>query len=118
MVRNKLCRVEEIPQGQSLGIKPSGGGKDDMFLVNYQGQIYAYRNSCPHWPGSTMPVLRNKYLDEGAQHIVCHGHGALFDIRSGLCVKGPCLGQALTSVALEVTKAGDIYLLEDLQSAT
>jgi nitrite reductase/ring-hydroxylating ferredoxin subunit len=58
-----------------------------------------------------MPVRKNQYLDSASKYIVCSGHGALFEIDSGLCVKGPCLGLRLSPVSFEVTETGEIFLL-------
>ena len=111
--RRRLCHLEQLAPGQSLGFRMESVGQDDFFLVNDRGNIFGYKNSCPHWPGSTMPVRRNRYLDSESRHIVCSGHGALFEISSGLCVKGPCLGLRLSSVSLEVTETGEIFFLGD-----
>lgn len=49
-----------------------------------------------------MAWRRDAYLNREATRIVCSGHGAEFDIASGVCMLGPCLGQSLTPVALEI----------------
>lgn len=82
-------------------------------MVNDGGEIFGYKNSCPHWPGSTMPLQKNRYLDDDCRYIVCSGHGALFEIASGLCVKGPCIDQYLFAVKLDITEAGDVFLISD-----
>ncbi|WP_223457565.1 MULTISPECIES: Rieske (2Fe-2S) protein [unclassified Pseudomonas] len=109
--RRRLCHLEQIAPGQSLGFRTESIDHDDIFLVNECGNIFGYKNSCPHWPGSTMPVRKNRYLDSESRHIVCSGHGALFEINSGLCIKGPCLGLRLTPVSLEISEAGEIFFL-------
>ena len=43
---------------------------------------------------------------------MCHGHGALFDIDTGVCTSGPCLGQSLTRVAIERDGEGTLWALE------
>lgn len=55
-----------------------------------------------------MPWRKHGYLDAAAEHIVCHGHGARFTLEDGLCVLGPCQGQALEAVRLRVEE--DRYL--------
>lgn len=49
-----------------------------------------------------MPWRRHAYLDDKAEHIVCHGHGARFALEDGVCVLGACQGQALEAVPLRV----------------
>lgn len=110
-MRLRLCHLEQLAPGQSLGFRIKSKGQDDFFLVNNGGDVVGYENSCPHWPGASMPVFKNHYLDGESRYIVCSGHGALFDIASGLCIRGPCAGQRLVSVSLEVTEAGEIFLI-------
>ncbi|WP_040068518.1 Rieske 2Fe-2S domain-containing protein [Pseudomonas batumici] len=109
--RLRLCHLEQLAPGSALGFRTKSIGHDDLFLVNDGRSIVGYKNSCPHWPGSTMPLLKDRYLDNDSRYIVCSGHGALFEIASGLCIKGPCLGQYLTAVKLEVTEVGEVFLL-------
>lgn len=109
--RLRLCHLEQLAPGQSLGFRIKSKGQDDLFLINNGGDIVGYKNSCPHWPGSTMPVLKNRYLDSESRYIVCGGHGALFEVDSGLCIKGPCIGQRLIPINLEVTEMGDIFFI-------
>jgi len=48
--------------------------------------------------------------------IQCSTHGALFNIESGECLQGPCLGQSLQSIDYEI-KEGNIYINEtDLET--
>lgn len=108
----KLCHLDAVLPGTSLGFSLGRFGNDDFFLVNKSGKIFGYRNSCPHWPGSTMPHKRHQYLDDSASLIVCSGHGARFDIESGICVAGPCIGEYLTAVNINIGADGNIYLLQ------
>ncbi len=41
---------------------------------------------------------------------MCAAHGALFDIATGRCVLGPCLGDALTPVPLTLQANGEIHI--------
>ncbi|MCY1366879.1 Rieske [2Fe-2S] domain protein [compost metagenome] len=106
----RVCHLADLPPGESYGFKFEGYGSDDIFLVNRDGKVYAYKNSCPHWPGSTLPLKKNQYLDEESRHIICRGHGALFDIETGLCFKGACVGKSLTAVPIEITESGYILI--------
>jgi nitrite reductase/ring-hydroxylating ferredoxin subunit len=44
---------------------------------------------------------------------VCYAHGAEFDIATGQCLLGPCLGQSLDPVKLEITERGEIHVNSD-----
>ena len=45
-----------------------------------------------------MAWRRDAYLNAAGDRIVCAAHGALFEIDSGLCVLGPCLGDRLQAL--------------------
>ena len=49
-------------------------------------------------------------LNGAGSHIACHAHGAWFEIDTGACVQGPCLGKRLTRVPLVVDDAGAVRL--------
>ena len=95
-----LCRVEEVPDGASRGFDPWREGRDTVFVVRQGEALFGYRDACPHVDGAPMAWRKDAYLNGDSSHIVCHGHGALFDIATGVCVRGPCLGEALTPVAV------------------
>ncbi|RQR85582.1 (2Fe-2S)-binding protein [Burkholderia sp. Bp9012] len=98
----RLCELSALPTSGARGFDVQGRGVDDLFVVRRDGLIRGYRNSCPHWPGSTLPWRKDAYLDHSMTHIVCHGHGAKFTLDDGLCILGPCLGEKLESVPLRI----------------
>jgi nitrite reductase/ring-hydroxylating ferredoxin subunit len=53
--------------------------------------------------------LPDQFLDIDGGFIQCSVHGALFQIENGFCVRGPCAGQSLQPVALEISD-GQVYL--------
>jgi nitrite reductase/ring-hydroxylating ferredoxin subunit len=104
----RLCHVDELHEGAARGFGPGSAGRDTLFVVKHQGRLHAYLNDCPHWPGSPMAWRQDAYLSRDANRIVCSGHGAEFDIASGLCTLGPCIGQSLAPVDLEIDDQGFI----------
>jgi nitrite reductase/ring-hydroxylating ferredoxin subunit len=109
MTRLRLCHVDELDEGSARGFGLDTPGRDSLFLVKHQGKPHGYLNDCPHWPGSPMAWRRDAYLNSDATRIVCSGHGAEFEIASGRCTLGPCLGQSLTPVKLEVDDQGFLH---------
>ena len=107
----RICHIDDVLPGASVGFRYSPFGNDDIFLVNKSGKIYGYRNSCPHWPGATLPLRKDQYLDGASKYIVCHGHGALFEIDTGVCIHGPCLGSKLTALSVDVDKDGNVFVV-------
>jgi nitrite reductase/ring-hydroxylating ferredoxin subunit len=114
--RLRLCHLDDLPIGDSKGFDPYATGQDSMFIVRQHHALRAYQNNCPHWPGSSMAWRKDAYLSPDRKHILCYGHGAHFDIESGNCESGPCLGQSLKHVDLLIEQDGNVYLLpEDKQ---
>lgn len=111
-----LCRLDEIPDGTGKGFAFGDGDEPLEILVVREGsQVYAYRNVCPH-TGSPLDWQPDDFMNEDGSLIMCHTHGALFEIADGFCVAGPCAGDQLTAVAVEVDAAGNVVLGETLSA--
>jgi len=109
----RLCRADEIDEGQSRGFDPRGVGEDTMFVVRWGGALQAWRNACPHVDGAAMAWRKDAYLNAGGTRIVCHAHGAEFLPDSGTCVQGPCIGKRLTAVPIVIDARGDLLVTEE-----
>ena len=84
-------------------------GRPELFLVASGGVVRGYVNSCPH-TGAPLNWLPGQFLSLDGRHIQCGNHFALFRIDDGRCVHGPCMGQGLTSVEVEV-REGNVWVL-------
>ena len=91
----RLCRLEEIPDGGSRGFDPLREGRDTLMVIRQGTALHAWRDACPHIGGVPMAWRKDAYLNANRDRIVCSAHGALFDIATGLCTLGPCLGESL-----------------------
>lgn len=81
--------------------------------------VFAYLDACPHYSsGTPMAWKKDAYLDGEGGHLACHSHGALFDIETGECVLGPCLGQSLKKVRVHMTSRGTIEIIDGTASET
>lgn len=106
-----LCRAEDIAEGEARGFGPLEGYRRKILVLRRNGTLHAWLDACPHYPGGTpMAWKTDAYLNGEKTHIACHSHGALFDMESGECVLGPCLGQQLTRIALTVSDEGEIFV--------
>lgn len=108
-----LCEAAAVQEGASKAVHGVGlpaAGAAPIFLVRHRGRLLGYLDSCPHIPGSPLAWRQDHYLRADRQRIVCHAHGAQFDIDTGRCVLGPCLGQSLTAVPLRLADNGAVYL--------
>ena len=100
-----LCSLDELPSRGARGFDLYGKGRDSLFVLRHQGALRGYFNLCPH-QGASLPWQKDKYLNANGTRIVCHAHGAQFDIDTGECVLGPALGKRLFPVELTVAKDG------------
>ena len=103
-----LCRLDEIGDPGSKGFAGIDG-RPDFFVVRQGGRVFGYRNSCPHY-GAPLDWKPDAFLSYDRDMILCSMHGALFRIDDGVCLSGPCPGQALESVNIEVFE-GKIFAI-------
>lgn len=96
----KLCQLDELVDGESKGFDPFGKGRDTVLVVRRGKRLYGYRDVCPHYGDTPMAWRKDAYLNADKTRIVCYAHGAQFDIKTGACTLGPCLGQSLQAVTV------------------
>jgi len=99
---NFLCKITELTDPDSRGFSVKIKRKmTDIFIVRKGDQVFGYENVCPH---AQAPLEWNpdQYLDENKEYIVCALHGATFTMDEGACAGGPCNGNGLTPVNLEL----------------
>lgn len=106
----RLCARSDLIDGAARGFDPEGRGSDTVFVVRRGDEVVGYRNACPHVGGAPMAWRKDAYLNADGSRIVCHAHGAQFDIASGLCLLGPCVGQSLQRLAVHVDAQGAVLL--------
>lgn len=102
----KLFHINELEENQSKGFTVKDTA---IFAVKRDGQLYVYKNDCPHL-GINLEFQADTFLDLDQHFIQCANHGALFEVESGECISGPCLGQNLTPYPFEIE---DDYVLVD-----
>ena len=113
----RLCSIHDLPDGGTRGFEPPVSGGHPVFIVRRGALVYAYRDECPH-QGARLAWRRDEYLSYDRSRIVCWAHGAQFQIETGVCLSGPCLGQRLRSVGCRVDEAGGIHLIEQPSQET
>jgi nitrite reductase/ring-hydroxylating ferredoxin subunit len=101
-----LCRLDDLPDGGSRGFDPAGTGQDTVLVVRRGDAVHGWRDACPHHGGTPLAWRKDAYLNAARDRIVCAAHGAQFDIGTGICTLGPCLGQRLQPVELDVRDNG------------
>jgi nitrite reductase/ring-hydroxylating ferredoxin subunit len=93
-----LCHLDDLAEGTSRGFKQ---GNQNVFAIKQGGQVFIYRNACPHL-GIPLEWVENQFLDSSGTMIQCANHGAQFVIQSGQCVAGPCPGRSLQSIPHQI----------------
>ena len=107
-----LCHIDDLPDGGAKGFQVPGI-RHKVILVRKGVSVFAYLDACPHYsPGTPMAWKTNAYLDGEGKHIACHSHGALFDIETGKCLAGPCLGKSLQVFKVQVDRSGNVSASE------
>ena len=101
----RLCSLDEIDEGECKGFAL---GERKLFAIKQQGKLYLYQNRCPHL-GIPLEWVADQFLDSSGSMIQCANHGALFVIKTGKCVTGPCSGRSLVPVTYTLD-AGDVLI--------
>jgi nitrite reductase/ring-hydroxylating ferredoxin subunit len=97
-----VCRLEDIEDPGSKGMTVSIAGQlQDIFIVRRGDSVFGYLNSCPH-TGGPLDWMPDRFLDLDGRYIQCAMHAALFRVENGRCIAGPCNGDRLTPVPVEV----------------
>ncbi|WP_284777893.1 Rieske (2Fe-2S) protein [Agrobacterium sp. lyk4-40-TYG-31] len=108
-----LCHSRDIEEGQAKGFGPFEGGRRKVIVVRRNGMFYGWLDACPHYStGTPMAWRTDAYMNCEKTHLTCHSHGAMFEIETGECVLGPCLGQALTAVEITMNDDGEIFVVK------
>ena len=106
----KICSLDELDDPGSRGFSVDvGDARVDGFLVQRDGECFAYRNQCPH-TGAPLDWVEHQFLDLDGALIQCAVHDARFLIDTGECVFGPCPGESLEALPIRV-EDGAVYLL-------
>ena len=107
-----LCRLDDIPDGAARSFKLTDGRQvRNVFLVRRGDTVLCYRNVCPH-AGTRLDWVPDKLFDPSGEHLWCQPHGALFEVETGFCIEGPCAGDSLTPLAVQIEADGDVRLME------
>jgi nitrite reductase/ring-hydroxylating ferredoxin subunit len=102
MTGEAICALDDLDdpgaRGFTLG---SGKARRNIFLIRKDGAVFAYVNRCPH-ANQRLDARPGRFLTMDETQIICGGHAALFRIEDGFCTSGPCAGEHLEPIAVEV----------------
>lgn len=106
--RKLVGTVGEIAHGESKKFTLRRGRRElEGLLVNFQGNLFAYLNRCPH-TGIALDWVNNQFFSADKRYLMCATHGAVFEPPTGECVWGPCVGLSLQALPIEIEE-GQVY---------
>jgi nitrite reductase/ring-hydroxylating ferredoxin subunit len=106
--RKLVAKSGELSHGESKKfVLRCGGAAIEAMLINYQGNHYAYVNRCRH-VGISLDWVDNQFFTDDRRYLICANHGATYEPKTGICIWGPCAGEYLRAVPLDL-KRGKIY---------
>lgn len=104
-----LLTLERLPDGAFAEVEADlDGDAESLVLYREGGRVRAWLNVCPH-AGRRLDWSPGQFLRSREGLLVCAAHGASFELEGGECVAGPCRGEALRSIAVEV-RDGAVWL--------
>ncbi len=109
MTDQALIAVEKITQGGFAEAEVVIDGDAESLVLYREGDnVRGFLNICPH-AGRRLDWAPGQFLKSREGHLVCAAHGASFALDSGQCVAGPCKGDRLRAVAVQV-RDGHVFL--------
>ena len=84
------------------------GDAESLVLYRQNDDVRAWINVCPH-AGRRLDWAPGQFLKSKDGLLVCAVHGASFELQRGECVAGPCRGESLREVPVEV-RDGAVWL--------
>ncbi|MCW0380496.1 hypothetical protein NB697_003342 [Xanthomonas sacchari] len=105
-----LAPLHDLVSGELAEVEALIGGEPESLLLYREGdRVRAWLNVCPH-AGRRLDWAPGQFLKSREGHVVCAAHGAAFELQGGACVSGPCRGQSLHAVPVDV-RAGQVVLV-------
>ena len=116
-MRSSLNSVDPVTLATLESIEDGGfaeaeiDGSPESLILHRDGQgVRAWLNVCPH-AGRRLDWAPGQFLKSKDGLLVCAVHGASFELQRGECVAGPCRGDCLKAVAVEVSDGAVLLAL-------
>jgi nitrite reductase/ring-hydroxylating ferredoxin subunit len=106
----RLAALEDVPDAGARAFYFENGAMRFSLLLARRGDaVLAYENRCPH-AGYPLERPDGRVVVQEERYLVCTAHGASFALDTGVCAGGPCNGEGLTPIAIEV-REGAVFML-------
>jgi nitrite reductase/ring-hydroxylating ferredoxin subunit len=110
----RLIEIADIPDGGACEVEALVDGiEESLILLRSGDRAVAFLNVCPH-AGRRLDWAPGRFLID-QDRLVCAVHGASFERMTGVCVGGPCRGNALRPIAV-VERDGWLLLDETVDA--
>jgi len=97
-----LVRLSDIDDGGFTEVEAVIDAQRVSLILHRDGaSVRAWHNVCPH-AGRRLDWSPGRFLKSKDGLLVCAVHGASFETGEGVCVAGPCRGERLQAVAVQV----------------
>ena len=105
----RLSALNDIADGGFAEVEATIDGDAEALVLYRAGdEVRAWLNVCPH-AGRRLDWAPGQFLKSKDGYLVCAAHGASFELDRGDCVAGPCRGDALRAVQVQV-RDGEVWL--------
>jgi nitrite reductase/ring-hydroxylating ferredoxin subunit len=102
MAASVAVSKKNFPDQSAKGFKTKVKGRIfHGLVVRKGGKFFAYQNLCRHLP-ITLDLDDERFFNFEKTHLQCHMHGAMYEIETGHCIAGPCVGANL--IPLEIVE--------------
>lgn len=119
----RACAEIELRVGDAVVVplarSARGIPREAVVVRDLDGTPRAYLNVCRHLPVPLDGGTR-EFFDYAGTALLCGTHGALYDLSTGYCYDGPCVGASLEALHLVVQAdvvEGDVLYVEDAAAA-
>lgn len=97
-----LARFDALPDPGAIVVEiEQAGARLSLILTRSGDRVSAFRNKCPH-AGYPLQRADGRIVIQEKRYLVCTAHGASFTLTEGACAGGPCNGDPLERIAVEV----------------
>ena len=105
----RLSALNDIADGGFAEVEAMiDGDAESLVLYRLGDEVRAWLNVCPH-AGRRLDWAPGQFLKSKDGYLVCAAHGASFELDRGDCIAGPCRGDALRAVQVQV-RDGEVWL--------
>ncbi|MDA0241712.1 MAG: Rieske 2Fe-2S domain-containing protein [Proteobacteria bacterium] len=106
-----VCSLDDIEDGAAKALVVRVEGKQrNVVALRRDPEFHVFINNCPH-ASQFLDAVPGKFIGPNPDHIRCGMHGALFRLSDGFCTAGPCEGESLKAVPIEV-RGSDVFVVE------